>query len=212
MMPQAAVFNTQGEEVGQLELDPGWFDVEPNLDLMHQALLYLDNQRAQLRGKALTRAEVSRSNIKFGRQKGLGRARHGSRKAPTFVGGGKAHGPRRLRSKLRMPQKMRRKALACALTAQLRKGLVRLVADLCPERISTREMVATLERLRCSRGKILAVVAEQEYYDERLARSCRNVPGFVLRPAPHFNLRDVLVADHLILTQGALARLSGGGE
>jgi large subunit ribosomal protein L4 len=209
-MPQAAIWNMAGEEVAQVELDAALFDVEPNLDLMHQALLYVDNQRAQLRGYTLARSEISRTGAKMYRQKGLGRARHGDRAAAQFVGGGRAHGPKRLRARLRMPQKMRRKALACALTAQLRKGLIRFVDDLRPAELGTKAMLAGLERLRCSRGKIIAVVGPEEYYDDLLDKSCRNLPRFILRLAPHVNVRDVLNADHIIMSGSALAQMGAG--
>ncbi len=209
-MPQAAVMNMAGEEVTQVELDSRLFDVEPNIDLMHQAVLYVDNRRAQLRGYAKSRSEVVMSGAKVYRQKGLGRARHGDRAAATFVGGGRAHSPKRARARLRMPQKMRRKALACALTAQLRKGLVRFVDDLRPETLGTKGMRSGLEALRCSRGKTIAVVGPEEYYDDVLDKSCRNLPKFILRLAPHINVRDVLNADHIIMSQGALAQLACG--
>jgi large subunit ribosomal protein L4 len=211
-MPQAAVWNIRGEQVAEIELAPGLFDVEPNRDLMHQALVYLDNQRAQLRGYTLGRSEVKVTGAKMYRQKGLGRARHGDRSAPLFVGGARAHGPKRARRRLRMPKKMRRKALACALTAQLRKGLVRFVDDLRPAEFGTKAMIAVLDNLRCSRGKRLAVVGPEEYYDERLDRSCSNLPDFVLRCAPHITVRDVLAADHIIMSQRALAMMTAGGE
>ncbi|HEY3398335.1 MAG TPA: 50S ribosomal protein L4 [Armatimonadota bacterium] len=206
-MPQAAVLNMRGEEVAQIELDAKLFDVELNMDLLHQAVLYIDNNKAQLRGCTLTRSQISRTGAKMYRQKGLGRARHGDRGAPTFVGGGKAMGPGRERHRLRMPRKMRRRALACALTAQLRKGLIRFVDELRPEEVSTKLMITALENLRCSRGKILALVGPEEYYDEVVDKSSRNVPRFILRLAPHVNVRDLLVADHIIMTQGALAQM-----
>ena len=211
-MPQAAVLNMAGEEVAQVELDGAIFDIEPNIDLMHQAVLYLDNQRAHMRGKTLTRAEVSRTGAKMYRQKGLGRARHGDRGAAGFVGGGRAHAPKGVRAKLRMPKKMRRKALAGALTAQLRKGLIKFVDDLRPESLGTKAMLTGLEAIRCSRGKIIAVVGPEEYYDDVLDKSCRNLPKFILRLAPHINVRDVLIADHIIMSQGALAQMATGGE
>ena len=211
-MPQAAVLNLRGEEVCQVELAPALFDVEPNLDLMHQALLYIENQRAHPRGITRTRSEICHSGNKMFRQKGTGRARHGDRSASTFVGGAKAHGPKGARRSLRMPKKMRRQAVAGALTAQYRKGLVRFVNDLRPAEINTRVMAEALESLRCSRGKVIAIVGPAEYYDESLCRSTHNLPRFTLRAAPHFNLRDLLVADHIIVTQGALALLAPGGE
>jgi large subunit ribosomal protein L4 len=211
-MPQAAIQNLQGEEVGQVELDATLFDVEPNRDLIHQALLYVDNQRAQLRGITQTRAEVSRTGAKVYRQKGLGRARHGDRGAPTFVGGARAHAPKGERHRHSMPKKMRRLATAGVLTAQYRKGLMRFVADLHLEHTSTKLMAEALENLRCSRGRILAVVSKDEYYSEALDKSCRNLPRFILRCAPHFNVRDLLVADHIIMSQGALAELKSRGE
>lgn len=211
-MPQARLFNLQGDEVAQVELSGEMFDVEPNLDLIHQALVYVDSQRAQSRGHTLTRSEISLTSAKFSRQKGLGRARHGARSAPLFVGGAKAHSPRGVQRKLRMPKKMRRKALAGVLTAQYRKGLLRFVDDLRPEKMNTRQMATALADLRCSRGRTLAIVSAEEYYDENLDLSTRNLPRFILRCAPHFNVRDVLAADHIIITQGALAELTPGGE
>jgi len=211
-MPRATVFNLRGDEIGQVELAGEMFDVEPNLDLIHQALVYVDSQRAQSRGHTLDRSEIRMTSGKIYRQKGLGRARHGARSAPLFVGGAKAHSPRGMRRKQRMPKKMRRKALAGALTAQLRKGLLRFVDDLRPEEINTRRMATALEDLRCSRGRILALVGAEEYFDENLDRSTRNLPRFVLRHAPHFNVRDVLAADHIIITQAALAEMNPGGE
>lgn len=217
-MPQAAILNMAGDEVAQVELDKALFDVEPNIDLMHQCVLYIDSQRSQLRGIAQSRSEVSRTGAKMFRQKGLGRARHGDRGAPTFVGGARAHSPKGVRAKHRMPKKMRRKALACALTAQLRKGLVRFVDDLRPPSLGTKAMIAGLEAIRCSRGKIMAVVGPEEYYDDVLDKSCRNLPKFVLRLAPHINVRDVLNSDHIIVSQGALAAMcaaeaiAAGGE
>ncbi|NLO73175.1 MAG: 50S ribosomal protein L4 [candidate division WS1 bacterium] len=211
-MPQAAVLNLQGEEVKQIELDSTLFDVEPNLDLIHQALLYVDNQRAQPRGLTLSRSQVATTGAKMYRQKGLGRARHGDRGAPVFVGGARAHAPKGVRSRQRMPKKMRRKAVAGALTAQFRKGLLRFVEDFRPDEVSTRKMGEVLENLRCSRGKVLALVGQEEYYDDTLDQSCRNLPRFVLRCAPHVNVRDLLGADHIIVSQGALALMASGGE
>ena len=209
--------NLQGQEVGQIELAPALFDVEPNRDLMHQALLYVDNHRAQLRGITQSRSEVNVTGVKIYRQKGLGRARHKDRGAPTFVGGARAHAPKGERSRHRMPKKMRRQAVAGTLTAQFRKGLMRFVDDFRPGEVSTRGMADALEAMRCSRGKVLALVSVEEYYDEKLDKSCRNLPRFTLRCAPHMNVRDLLVADHIIVSQGALALMGAsapapGGE
>ena len=210
-MPQAAMLNLQGEEVGQIELAATLFDVEPNHDLIHQALLYVDNNRAPVRGMTLDRSQVNVSGVKIYRQKGLGRARHGDKGAPTFVGGAKSFAPKGARRRHRMPKKMRRAAVAGVLTAQFRKGLMRFVDDLRPAEVNTRLMADALESLRCSRGKILALVGTEEYYNEALDKSCRNLPKFTLRCAPHMNVRDLLVADHIIVTRGALALMTSGG-
>jgi large subunit ribosomal protein L4 len=211
-MPEVPVLNLAGEEVGRLELAEELFGVTPNLDLMHQAVLYAENRLHPDRGMTKTRSEIRATGAKWGRQKGLGRARHGARSAPLFVGGAKAHSPRGVRRQLRMPKKMRRRALACALSAQHAKGLLRFVEDLRPENRGTKQMAEALENLRCSQGKTLAVVGDAEYYDELLQTSSRNLPNFILRAAPHFNTRDVLLADHIIMSREALSVMSSGGD
>ena len=112
------VKNMQGENVGEVELLPEIFEAPVNVSLMHQALVrQLSNARLGTH-KAKTRSENNRSKSKWYRQKGTGRARHGSRNAPIFVGGGIAHGPLPRSYKKQMPRKMRRAALRSALSVK----------------------------------------------------------------------------------------------
>jgi len=121
------VYNMAGEQVSTYELPASIFEANINRDLMHQALVrQLANERLGTH-KAKTRSEVNRSTAKIYRQKGTGRARHGSRKAPIFVGGGKAHGPQPRKYTKDMPRKMRRAALCSALSVKADLGDIVLV-------------------------------------------------------------------------------------
>ena len=210
-MAQMAVYNMEGEKVGQVEAAEDIFSVPLHHDIIHQALVTVDRKRKQHAGQTKTRSEIVTSGAKIYRQKGLGRARHHNRSANLFVGGAKAHGPDGQPGRVSMPKKMRRQALWSVLSAQLADGRIIVVDEIELEEIRTKTMVEMLEALGC-RGKILMLLSEDEYLDQYLYRSSRNIPKLVMREVPHFSVRDVLWADHIIITQAALGELSGGGE
>ena len=209
-MPTMAVSNIRGEKVGEIAASEEWFAVPLHPDLIHQALVTVDRKLKRHAGRTQTRAEVSRTKAKWFRQKGTGRARHGSRAAPIFVGGGQAHGPRGVARRVTMPKKMRRKALSSALSAQAAAGRVVIIDEIELAQIRTKTIVAMLEALHC-RGKILLLLSEDEYLDQYIYLSCRNVPNMALREVPHFSIRDVLWADNIIITRQGLAEMSVGG-
>lgn len=210
-MPQLAVSNIDGEKVGEVELAEDVFGVPLHNDLIHQALVTVDRKRQQHAGHTKTRAEIALTGAKWYRQKGTGRARHGTRAAPLFVGGAKAHGPRRQPARVSMPKKMRRQALKSALSARVTDGRVVIVDKVELDEIRTKTIVEMLAALKC-RGKVLMLLSEDEYLDQYLYKSSRNIPKLASREVPHFSVRDVLWADHIIITRQALEEMAPGGE
>ena len=195
------VFDTEGKDVGTVELPEAVFGVRPHTAVMHEVLL------AQLAAKrsgthsTKTRGEVAGSTRKIYRQKGTGRARHGSRKAPIFRGGGITFGPKPRDYAQDTPRKVRRLAVRSALSAKARDGRVLVVEPLGLTAPRTRAVVQLLDRLPVA-GKTLLVTPAA---DELLLRSAANVRGVTVRAAAAVSLRDVLAADYLVLTRSAVA-------
>ena len=137
-MPEVALYDMSGEKVGQADLTDELFAATVNQDLLHQAVVTVEQGMRHDPAHTKSRSEVRLTKGKWYRQKGTGRARHGARSAPIFAGGGVAHGPRGKRRKLRLNRQMRRKALAAALSAKLHEGGVIVVDEMSAEEFSTR--------------------------------------------------------------------------
>ncbi len=193
------VLNMQGEQVNEVELSPDIFEVPVNVPLMHQALVRQLANARQGTHSTKTRGENNRTKAKWYRQKGTGRARHGSRNAPIFVGGGIAHGPKPRSYKQRMPRKMRRAALRSALSVKAQQIVV--VDKLAMERPRTKEMKQVLENLAVNEGKVLILLPER---NEAVEYSARNLPHVRTLRANYLNIRDLLGADHIVMPLGAL--------
>ena len=192
---QVAVYNTAGEPVGQTELQEDIFAIKPNEAVMHQALVrQLANARLGTH-KTKTRGEVIRTTAKWYRQKGTGRARHGSRKANIFVGGGVAHGPRPRSYRQKMPRKMRRLALRSALSAKAAEGQIIVLDELRLSEPRTKEMLAILEQL-VGDASALILLPEAE---PNVERSARNLPDVKTLRAQYLNIRDILGHEVLIM-------------
>lgn len=202
-MAQLVLRDIKGERLGEIEVSDQVFGVRLNPDLVHQALSVVESRRHVGRHRALSRTEVDLSKSKWYRQKGLGRARHGSRSAAQFVGGYKAMGPSGLKHVPRIPKKMARKALLCVLSEQVRDGVVTAVEGFHLETVSTKAMAEALKALGAT-GRVLLLLSPEEYRDETLYLSCRNIPGLVRREVPHFSVRDVLWASHLVITKAGV--------
>jgi large subunit ribosomal protein L4 len=167
---------------------------------MHQALVYqLANARLGTH-KTKSRGEVNRSKAKWYRQKGTGRARHGSRNANLFVGGGIAHGPKPHKYTKKMPRKMRRAALRSALSAKVAEEQVVVLDALEMDSPKTRDLSRTLERVGLEE-RVLILLPEG---DESVEKSARNLPGVKALRASYLNVRDLLGCDHLLMTVDAL--------
>ncbi|TET84057.1 MAG: 50S ribosomal protein L4 [Anaerolineales bacterium] len=194
------VLNMQGKKVDTTELPPAIFEAPVKKDLMHQALVrQLANARLGTH-KTKSRGEVSGGGRKPWRQKGTGRARHGSRRSPIWVGGGKAHTPRPRKYTRHMPRKMRRAALRSALSVKAAQKEVVVLDELKMERPKTKEMVAILERL-VGQASALILLAES---NETIEKSVRNLPDAKTLRANYLNVRDLLGYERLIMPLGAL--------
>lgn len=195
------VYNTKGEKSGKITLPKEIFATPVNKQLVAQAVrVYLSNQR-QAHAKTKTRGEVKGSGRKIYRQKGTGRARHGDRYAPIFVGGGLAHGPRGVENwQLKMSKKMRRQALFSALTSKSKEKRIIVVEGLEKIKPKTKEMVKILAKI--TNGKKVLLVLPQVL--ENVLRSARNIKGIKLIQAQQLNTYQVLNSDSLILLEPSL--------
>ncbi len=211
-MPEMALWNMEGDKVGDIEASDALFDEPLNRDLLHQAVVVADSRRKRHAGKSKKRSEVVGSGAKIWPQKGTGRARHSDRKAPLFVGGAKAHPTRPRPGDKRMPKKMRRKALACALSEMYRDHRLTIIDAIECDQPRTKTIVRMLENLALDEARVLLMLSDDEMADENLVLSCRNVKKLHLRQSPHLNARDVLWAEELVFTQAALATMEGTQE
>ncbi len=198
---QVDVYNTQGEVVGRAELDETVWGIEPHISVMHQALV---RQQANARlgtHETKTRGEVRGGGRKPWRQKGTGRARQGSIRAPQWKGGGVVWGPHPRKYTQAMPKQMRRLAIRSALSAKLRDDRLTVVRGLGEIEPRTKAFKTVLSTLPESRS-FLVVMAEKNDVIERAAANLEQAKTII---APILNVRDVLKYDRLIVTEGALA-------
>ena len=187
-MPKVAVHDMQGNTVDELELNEDVFAAAVNEGLMHQAVvMYLANQR---RGTAATktRAAVRGGGRKPWRQKGTGRARHGSIRSPIWVGGGVTFGPTPREYRFSMPRKARRQALRSALSSKVAAGNLIVLDDLQFDEPRTRNMVGVLRNLQAE-GKSLVVTCDA---GRNVFLSARNISGVVTSRAQDLNVYTVL--------------------
>jgi large subunit ribosomal protein L4 len=199
------VKNKDGQKVEELELRDEIFGIEPNVPIMHQALV---RQQANARlgtHKTKTRGEVSGTTAKWFRQKGTGRARHGDRKAPIFVGGGQAHKPVPRDYTQKMPRKMRRLALRSALSAKAAASEIILLDELNFEGGKTTETVTLLKNLEVQ-GSAIILLPE---HNENVERSARNLENVKTLHAHYLNIRDLLGHDYIIMSKSALSIIEG---
>ncbi len=203
-MPSTTLYSKTGTKVGKVDLPDALFAAPVNEAVMHQAVI------AQLAGRRTgtadtkTRGEVRGGGAKPYKQKGTGRARQGTRRAPHFAGGGVVFGPHPRSYVQRLPKRMKRLALVGALTSKFGDGAVKVVQDLAMDEIRTRELVGYLDALKAA-GRVL-VVADAK--DERLELSARNVPGVAIIRADSLNTVDVLNADITLIIEASLPTMA----
>ncbi|MGB5704185.1 MAG: 50S ribosomal protein L4 [Polyangiales bacterium] len=202
-MPKVKVHNLSGKAVGEIELSDAVFDA-----IVNESVLY-DVLKAQLASKrkgaasSQTRAEVTATKRKMYKQKGTGNARHGSRRAPIFVGGGTVHGPKPRDFGYRPPRKMRLGALKGALSLKLREGQLRVVEDFELAEIKTKKLVEVLGKLEVNGGALIVDGKD----NDKLRLSARNLQNHSVLPPEGVNLYDLLRHEHVVLTKGAVEAL-----
>jgi large subunit ribosomal protein L4 len=201
-MAQTTILKADGTDGGKLDLSESLFGAPVNESLIHQAAVRQMAGRRTGTADTLTRSEVRGGGAKPWRQKGTGRARHGSRRSPQWRGGGIIFGPHPRSHEQRMPAKMRRAALRGVLTAKQSDGALRVVEDLGLDGIGTRTMIERLGAWDAT-GKVLLVLAAR---DETAELSCRNLRHVRVVLADSLNVVDLLDADTIVFTRGALER------
>lgn len=197
------VVNMLGEKVSTVELPATIFEAPINIDLMHQAYV---RQMANARlgtHDTKTRSEVSGGGRKPWRQKGTGRARQGSTRAPQWKGGGKVHTPHPRSYEQAMPRQMRRAAIRSALTVKAAESSIVVVDVLTLDEPKTRLMVAALQRLVGEASALILIPAKSDDY-EPVIRSTNNIPDAKILLASYLNIRDLLGFDKVVLPVQAL--------
>jgi large subunit ribosomal protein L4 len=197
---KVSVFNMAGKEVNSVDLPASIFEAKINRDLMHQALLRQLANARQGTHKAKGRSEVNRTGAKAYRQKGTGNARHGSKKAPIFVGGGVAHGPLPRKYTKQMPRKMRRAALRSALSVKAGNEAIVLVDDLTLDAPKTSDMKQFVQTL-VANGSALVLLPGR---NENVEKSTRNLADVKALQASYLNIRDLLGYDKIVIPLAAL--------
>jgi large subunit ribosomal protein L4 len=200
---QIPVHNRTGGSVENIELRDDVFSVPFNEALVHQAVVRQMANRRQGTVSTKTRSEVSGSNRKMYRQKGTGRARHGTKKAPIFRGGGVTFGPKPRSFTQRMPKKMRRAAIRCALSAKAGGGQLVVVDELAPDEPKTNAMREVLQALGVERSALL--VTQEANGD--LVRAASNLGRVKTMPAMLLNVVDVLSHNSLVMTVDAVRQV-----
>jgi large subunit ribosomal protein L4 len=189
---------------GEIELKDEIFGLEPRADILHRVVTWqLVNRRAPARA-ARERSDVARTGKKFGRQKGGGTARHGDRRAPIFVGGGKAHGPRARVFSASLNKKVRVLGLKMALSSKARDGQLLVLDNLDLKDGKTRELRDRLGKLGF--GKT-ALVIDGDALNVGFARASSNLESVNLLPAVGANVYDIMRHDTLVLTRAAVEKL-----
>ncbi|MCH5351860.1 MAG: 50S ribosomal protein L4 [Acutalibacter sp.] len=202
-MPTVAVLNMQGKEVGKQELSDAVFGIKPNVSVMNDLVKnYLANQR-QGTQSALTRAEVSGGGKKPWRQKGTGRARQGSTRAPQWTHGGIVFAPKPRDYRYTVNKKVRRLAMKSALSSKVRDQEMIVVDEITTDAYKTK-VIAEMLKAVGSEKKALIVLSS---VDEKVIASARNIPGVKTAQVNTLNVYDILNADKFIVVKDAVAKI-----
>lgn len=199
-MPKVSIRNMSGADVGELELSDGVFGIEPNEAVLHQAVVMQQASARRGTHKVKNRAAVRGGGRKPWRQKGTGRARHGSIRSPIWVGGGVVFGPTPRNYSFKLPKKVRRLAIKSALSAKVKEDGLIVLDQLRFEEPKTKNMVQVLKSLD-AREKALIVTKEK---DDNTYLSARNIPGVTYIASNNLNVIDLLAHDTVIMTVDAV--------
>ena len=202
-MPNVALYNISGKQVGEIELNENIFGVDVNVEAMQQVVkMYLANQR-QGTQSALTRAEVRGGGIKPWRQKGTGRARHGSIRSPQWKKGGIVFAPKPRSYRYTVPKKIKRIAMKSALSSKANENSIVVIEELNFDAPKTKQVVSLLENLKID-SKTLIVLADN---NENVVKSARNIDGVKATFVNTLNVYDILKYDKFVITKDAVKKV-----
>ena len=202
-MPKVNLYKTDGSIKGEIQISDEIFDAEIAETVMHQAVkMQLANKR-QGTQSVKTRSEVRGGGAKPWRQKGTGRARHGSIRSPIWVGGGVAFAPKPRSYRQAMPKKMRRIALKSALSSKVQNDEMIVLESLELTEPKTREMVKILDNLNATRKTVLVLSGKNDWIE----RSVRNIPNVKLLYVNTLNVYDILNCDKFIILEEAVRQI-----
>jgi len=202
-MPTLGLFNKEGQRVGDIELAESVFNVEVNPYALHQVVVALQNNKRQGTQSAKTRAEVRGGGIKPWRQKGTGRARQGSIRAPQWIKGGMVFAVKPRDYRTSIPKSMRRVAMLSALTSKVVDNEMIVLDNLELDAPKTKEIVKILAALKADK-KTLIVTAES---NENIYKSARNIEGIAIIPVNNINVYDLLKYNNLVITKDAVSKI-----
>jgi large subunit ribosomal protein L4 len=203
-MALAKILTTDGTECGTLELSDAVFNVAPNVPLVHQVIVALQAAKRQGTHKVKVRSEVSGGGKKPWRQKGTGRARHGSIREPQWRGGGTVHGPVPRSYRKDIPVRMKRQALCCVLSDRLRNGQLVLLEGLQVIQPKTKPVALVVSKVAPQSRRTLVVTPE---VDKNLLLSTRNIPNVNVCTAADLNALDVIQSSRVVILKEAVKRL-----
>lgn len=202
-MAKVSVYNIEGSQIGEIELNDAVFGVEVNENLMHRAVVAQLAANRQGTQSAKTRSEVSGGGKKPWRQKGTGHARQGSTRSPQWTGGGVVFAPKPRTYDVKMNKKERRLALKSALTTKVNESKLVVLDSFELDEIKTKKFVAVMDNLKVS--KALVVLAGK---NDNVVKSANNVPTVKTAFTNTINVYDILKYDTLVLTQDAVAAIT----
>jgi large subunit ribosomal protein L4 len=201
MVMQVPLLNQAGEEIAQIELRDDIFGIEPNKAVMHQAYVrQLANARLGT-ASTKTRGQVRGGGKKPWKQKGTGRARQGSTRAPHWKGGGVVFGPHPRSYEQKMPRKMRHLALKSALAAKAQENQIKVVDDFNLDGVKTREMKTILDRLQVKPSALILMPEA----NANLSKSANNLAKVKTLRTGYLNVRDLLGYEYVVMSKAALS-------
>lgn len=202
-MPKVDVYNMKGETVGQIELNDEIFGIDVNKNAMHIAVQNHLANRRQGTHSAKTRSEVRGGGAKPWRQKGTGRARHGSIRSAQWVKGGIVFGPKPRDYSYTLPKKLKRLALKSALSSKVADNDILVLDQLNFDNIKTKQMVSVLNSLNVDKSALIVL----EGKNENVEKSARNIPGVKTALVNTINVFDILKHDKFIITKDAVEKV-----
>ena len=201
-MPTIGLFNKEAKQVGDIELNSNVFGVEVNENAIHQVVVALLANKRQGTQSAKTRAEVRGGGIKPWRQKGTGRARQGSIRAPQWIKGGVVFAPKPRDYRMSIPKSMRRVAMLSALTSKVQNDEMVVLDSLTLEAPKTKEVVKMLNAFNAKKTLIITAEANETVY-----KSARNIEGVAVLPVNNINVYDLLKYPKVIMTKDAVSKI-----